>query len=453
MNKLAIKIGLLFFTIILVVEACLFLFLYRNLVNTRVAEEVSALQARGNSHRDVLVKHNDETTREHVVLMESEADTDVVLTDENGEILHFSKEVHSYMQKVINQQEKETAKPSINWQENPYISSVSPMRENGETTGYVYMFKGTNSLQSMISRLNDHFIFIGTLSVVLTIIAVMFLSKIVTKPLLTMKQATERLSEGDFTVKLHMQRNDELGGLGHSIQKLANDLSHLKKERNEFLASIAHELRTPLTYIKGYADVAQRTDLSKVDQKKYLSIISEQTEHLSMLVKDLFELAKLDHHSFQVEKERIDLCAFLEKTAKKVHPVLIKENMRVKFQLPLYSVHHMIDAARFEQVLLNIMDNAIHYSEKGSSITIKLTDEDEKIEIIVSDEGIGIPKEDLPFIFDKLYRVDKSRSRHSGGTGLGLAIVKEIVESLGGNVQAESTLGIGTSIVIVFRKD
>ncbi|WP_191560232.1 sensor histidine kinase [Metabacillus idriensis] len=453
MNKLAIKIGLLFFTIILVVETCLFLFLYRNLVNTRVDEEITALQARGNSHRDVLLKHNDEMTREHVVLMESEADTDVVLTNEAGNILHSSKEIHPYMQQIINQRTKEREEPSQDWQDHPFISSVSPISENGETTGYVFMFKGTDSLQSMIARLNDHFIFLGTVSVILTIIAVVFLSKIVTKPLLSMKQATERLSEGDFTVKLHMQRNDELGELGDSIQKLGNDLSHLKQERNEFLAGIAHELRTPLTYIKGYADVAQRSEISKDDQMKYLSIIGEQTEHLSLLVEDLFELAKLDHHSFHVEKERIELGSFLKKTTEKINPILIKENRKVNFQLPSCLVHHMIDAARFEQVLHNIMDNAIHYSEKGSSITIKLTDEDEKIEIIVSDEGIGIPKEDLPFVFDKLYRVDKSRSRHSGGTGLGLAIVKEIIESLGGNVQAKSHLGIGTSIIIVFRKD
>ncbi|QNG60525.1 HAMP domain-containing protein [Bacillus sp. PAMC26568] len=452
MNKLAIKIGLLFFTIILVVETCLFLFLYRNLVNTRVEEEITVLQARGNSHRDVLLKHNNEMTREHVVLMESEADTDVVLTNEAGDVLHSSKEIHPYMQRVINQKAKEREKASQDWQDHPFISSVSPIRDNGETTGYVFMFKGTDSLQSMIARLNDHFIFLGTVSVILTIIAVVFLSKIVTKPLLSMKQATERLSEGDFTVKLHMQRNDELGELGDSIQKLGNDLSHLKQERNEFLASIAHELRTPLTYIKGYADVAQRSEISKDDQMKYLSIIGEQTEHLSLLVEDLFELAKLDHHSFHVEKERIELGSFLKKTTEKITPILIKER-KVNFQLPSCLVHHMIDAARFEQVLHNIMDNAIHYSEKGSSITIKLTDEDEKIEIIVSDEGIGIPKEDLPFVFDKLYRVDKSRSRNSGGTGLGLAIVKEIVESLGGNVQAKSQLGIGTSIIIVFRKD
>ncbi|MGG4488534.1 sensor histidine kinase [Metabacillus idriensis] len=453
MNKLAIKIGLLFFTIILIVETCLFLFLYRSLVNTRVNEEVAALQTRGNSHRDVLNKHYDETTMEHVVLMESEADTDVVLTNEDGEILHSSKEIQPFMQKAVNARGAEGMGAHSNWQDNPFIWSVSPIEKNGETTGFVYMFKGTDSLQSMIARLNDHFIFIGTVSVILTIIAVVFLSKIVTKPLLTMKGATERLSEGDFSVKLHMQRNDELGELGYSIQKLADDLSHLKKERNEFLASIAHELRTPLTYIKGYADVAQRPGLSSADQVKYLSIIREQTEHLSKLVSELFELAKLDHHSFQIEKEKLDLCSFIKKTIEKMNPILINENRNVKFLLPDYSVQHLLDPARFEQVILNIMDNAIHYSEKETSITVELLDHEEKIGIVITDQGIGIPEKDLPYVFDRLYRVDKSRSRNSGGTGLGLAIVKEIVEAEGGTVRAKSTLGSGTSIYICFRKD
>lgn len=136
-----------------------------------------------------------------------------------------------------------------------------------------------------------------------------------------------------------------------------------------------------------------------------------------------------------------------------MNPILMNEKRKVNFLLPDYSVQHLIDPARFEQVLLNIMDNAIHYSEKETSIKVKLLDHEGKIEIVISDQGIGIPEEDLPYVFDRLYRVDKSRSRHSGGTGLGLAIVKEIVEAEGGTVRAESTLGSGTSIYICFRKD
>ena len=262
-----------------------------------------------------------------------------------------------------------------------------------------------------------------------------------------MKRATEQLSIGNNQVELHTERNDELGELAKSIQSLSNDLDRLKNERKEFLASISHELRTPLTYIKGYADIIHRRSLSEQELIEYIEIIREETEQLSKLIKHLFELAKMDQYSFVINRELVTLKTLIASIIDLIQPVIQQKNISVSLQCPYY-IKAFVDPHRFQQVILNILDNAVKHSPKGSVITIEVREQREFITITVLDHGEGIPKQDLPFVFDRLYRVDKSRSRKSGGSGLGLAIAREIVESHGGSMRINSKFGEGTDVLI-----
>lgn len=291
MRKISFKLGLLFFVFVLGIETVLFASLYVTLVNARINEEFEQLLARGNNHRDVLEKSYHPSTLEHVTMMESEAETDVVITNDKGKILYFSDHILPFAKRVIKKSNKNIPYGGMivqkNWQRESYISTVSPIRIDGKIKGYVYMFQHTASIQNMIDRLKHHFLVVGILSVFLTIMTIAFLSRVITIPLIRMKQATEKLSKGDFSVRLQVKGEDELAQLGKAIQTLAKDLEYLKKERNEFLASISHELRTPLTYVKGYADIARRSTLEEEERAKYLSIIYEEAEHMQKLVKDL----------------------------------------------------------------------------------------------------------------------------------------------------------------------
>jgi signal transduction histidine kinase len=450
-RKISFKLGLLFFVFVLGVETVLFTSLYVTLVNSRINEEFEQLLARGNNHRDVLEKNYDPSTLEHVTMMESEAETDVVITDDKGNILYFSDHILPFAKRIIKNKFKNIPHDGMivqkNWQKESHISTVSPIRVDGKIKGYVYMFQNTASIQNMIYKLKHHFIIVGILSVFLTIITIAFLSRVITIPLIRMKQATEKLSKGDFSVRLQVKGEDELAQLGKSIQTLAMDLEYLKKERNEFLASISHELRTPLTYVKGYADIARRPNIGEEERNQYLSIIYEEAEHMQKLVKDLFELAKMDQHSFQIHKEPTNLCSFLKKLYDKMYPAFQAKKMSFVYQCEKNITVH-IDQKRFEQVMMNLLDNALKYSDQGSTVSIDARAEKKKIMIIVSDQGRGIPEEDLPHIFERFYRVDKSRSRASGGTGLGLAIVKEIIEAHGGSIYADSIYGKGTKMII-----
>jgi signal transduction histidine kinase len=450
-RKISFKLGLLFFVFVLGVETVLFTSLYVTLVNSRINEEFEQLLARGNNHRDVLEKNYDPSTLEHVTMMESEAETDVVITNDKGNVLYFSDHILPFAKRIIKNKAKNIPHDGMivqkNWQKESHISTVSPIRVDGKIKGYVYMFQNTDSIQNMIYKLKHHFIIVGILSVFLTIITIAFLSRVITIPLIRMKQATEKLSKGDFSVRLHVKGGDELAELGKAIQTLARDLEYLKKERKEFLASISHELRTPLTYIKGYADIARRPNIEEEERNRYLSIIYEEAEHMQKLVKDLFELAQMDQHSFQIHKEPTNLCSFLKKLHNKMYPAFQAKNMSLVYHCD-GNITVRIDQKRFEQVMMNLLDNALKYSDQGSTVSIDVRAEKKNMVIIVSDEGTGIPEEDLPHIFERLYRVDKSRSRASGGTGLGLAIVKEIIEAHGGSIYADSIYGKGTKMII-----
>ena len=453
MNKLSIKLGLLVFTFILIIELPLYYFLYSGLVNSRIEEELSELKARGNSHRNVLEKNYDKATIKHVALMESEADTDVVIMTHNGEVVDKSNKLTAGMKNLMESERSSVPFEGMivesRWETESYIATVSPIISEDKLVGHVYMFKNTESIQQMISKLKRHFILIGGIAIIFTIAAVIILSKVITIPLIRMKKATEKLSKGDFSVSLDHQGNDELGELARSIQTLANDLSSLKKERNEFLASISHELRTPLTYVLGYADVARRKGINDVEKNKYLNIIYEESEHISGLVKDLFELAKVDQHTFIIHKEKVNMCAFTTNIVQKMRPAFKKKKIQLKHSCP-DGIYVKIDQSRFEQVIVNLLDNALKYSNNDSAVKLVVCHLKEKNKIIISiiDDGIGMPETDIPLIFNRFYRVEKSRSRVSGGSGLGLSIVKEIIEAHGGSINVSSELGKGTKMTI-----
>ncbi|MBT2710579.1 HAMP domain-containing histidine kinase [Pseudomonas sp. ISL-84] len=385
--------------------------------------------------------------------MESEANTDVVITDMNGQFLGSSAKSSDILEYMKNPNSEISRTGEIvedNWKEGEYIATVSPIEIDGETAGMVFMFQETESIHSLIERLNKHFLLTGLIAVILTLTVIIFLSKGLVKPLIKMKEATSQISKGDFTVSLPKNRNDELGDLADSISRLASDLNYLKLERNDFLASISHELRTPLTYIKGYADIVQKRNLTIEDRDKYLKIIHEEANRLSDLIKDLFDLAKMDKNSFIIQKRPIDLTDFMLKIEQKFSPAFHEKEMELEVICPEGAVI-MADPIRLEQIIFNLLDNAIKYSPSGAKTTLSVNSKKKDVHIKVRDNGKGIPEEDLPYILNRFYRVDKSRTRSLGGTGLGLAIVKELVLAHGGTISVKSKEGKGTEFELVFK--
>jgi two-component system phosphate regulon sensor histidine kinase PhoR len=242
---------------------------------------------------------------------------------------------------------------------------------------------------------------------------------------------------------------DEAGEVTGVVAVL-HDVSRVKQleeVRRQFVANVSHELRTPLSIFHGYLETLMESkDLSSEETSGYLRIMSKHSRRLQLLLDDLLILARLEARTDPLDIQPLSLELFLRKILEEWEPRLREKIVSVEVD-PLVATIPA-DPFRLEQVIGNLLENAIKYSPPGSQIMIRARPADDRVELRVEDTGVGIPPSDLAHVFERFYRVEKARSREAGGTGLGLSIVKHIVGLHGGEVRAESTFGKGTAIVI-----
>lgn len=229
-------------------------------------------------------------------------------------------------------------------------------------------------------------------------------------------------------------------------QRVSAELSRALQLKNDFIADASHELRTPLTVLRANAELARDLDRSWANVD-LLEEIMDESDRMTRLVSDLLFLASSDAGSLPLEVEIVDIGPFMTKLAERAQTLAVNHKNTLRINLQASGLVE-IDGARIEQAVLILVDNAGKYSSEGSSIMLRTVVRDAAAQIVVVDEGMGIPKNDLPYVFERFYRVDKSRSRKQGGTGLGLAIARSIIEAHGGRIEAESEAGKGTTMRI-----
>ena len=223
----------------------------------------------------------------------------------------------------------------------------------------------------------------------------------------------------------------------------------LDDSRREFVANVSHELRTPLTNVRGYAETLMSADdIDRGTQMRFLGVISSEADRMTRIVKDLLTLTRLDYNRMEMHMALMDLRELGQKAAQAMEGQATGQGLTMTCKLPDRLPMVMGDAERIQQVIINIITNAIKYNKPQGSITITGGTEGETVFLRVEDTGIGVPKEDQKRLFERFYRVDKARSRESGGTGLGLAIAKQIVESHGGSIGFESEFGKGSAFTL-----
>ena len=243
-----------------------------------------------------------------------------------------------------------------------------------------------------------------------------------------------------------------LGGDNKGLMAVLHDFTEQRKlddSRREFVANVSHELRTPLTNVRGYAETLMSVDdIDRGTQMRFLGVISSEADRMTRIVKDLLTLTRLDYNRMEMHMEPMDLRELGQKAAQAMEGQATGQGLTLNCHLPDSLPMVVGDAERIQQVIINIITNAIKYNKPQGAIHITGGTEGEKVFLRVEDTGIGVPKEDLKRLFERFYRVDKARSRESGGTGLGLAIAKQIVESHGGSIGFESEYGKGSVVTL-----
>ncbi|HWR42826.1 HAMP domain-containing sensor histidine kinase [Sporomusa sp.] len=331
-----------------------------------------------------------------------------------------------------------------------YLLIARPFSGRETFFGAVLIIAPTDEVHSTLNYIRSILLLAG-LGAILMIFG--FTNMLVPKlsyPLLAMEKAMREIAKGNLHIKLNEKSHDELGTLARAINDLVADLKRLQNSRREFFANIAHELRTPLTYIEGYVKLLDEAGGSEEQRGQAIQIIVDETQRLKGLVDDLFELAQIEEGKVALTLEWVDLSEIIETSIEKVKLYAMHKGITISVaedDVPIL----LLDGNRMQQVFINLLDNAIRYTNEGL-IIIRLNSTPECIVIEIKDTGIGIPAEELPFIFERFHRVEKSRSRNYGGTGLGLAIVKKLVEIQGGAIEVASQLGAGTTFTIKFPK-
>ena len=264
----------------------------------------------------------------------------------------------------------------------------------------------------------------------------------------TIIDAMRRLSQGDFNVTLNikMKVDNQFGQLVRSFNDMAARLGEMEKLRQEFISNVSHEIQSPLTSIRGFALALKNNQLSDEERAHYLGIIETESIRLSQLSDNLLKLTSLEsnHHPFERKQYRLD--RQLRAVILACEPQWLDKS--IDMDVSLEEVEIVADPDLMNQVWMNLIHNSIKFTPNSGKISVRLQLREREAAVSIIDTGIGIGEEDLPRIFERFYKADKSRNRKGGGSGLGLSIVKKIVDLHGGSIDVQSQLGKGTSITV-----
>ena len=327
------------------------------------------------------------------------------------------------------------------------ISVYSSITVGYKVKGYVIIHK---PIQSIVDSANIfttvHFQTLGWILLAAFFVLLLF-TFVVYIPINKLTKAADAYAQGNFEKPAEVHSNDEIGYLAASINYMANELYTLEDDQKKFISNVSHDFRSPLTSIKGYVEAMLDGTIPVEMQEKYLNIILFETERLNKLTHSLLELNKFGSRGIMLDISTFDINQTIKTTVQTFEGVCTKKQLSFDLTLTGDELLVRADYGKVQQVLYNLIDNAIKFSHHDATIYIETTTKNEKIFVSIKDTGIGIPKDSINKIWERFYKSDLSRGKDKKGTGLGLAIVKEIINAHNENINCISTEGVGTEFI------
>jgi len=384
---------------------------------------------------------------------------DLIIVDKDNSIKYSSLTGSSKNTEINIDAKDYTKKPSVS--EGNIIQDIKEQSivysvelTYGKYRGYAVFLEGMSDINYEITNIVvlDFNIFCFMLLASFAILIIFHLS--VYKPLKKISVASKEYAKGNLKYKglSKFKNEDEIGNLGVSLNYMAKKLDTMEEDQKNFLSNVSHDFRSPLTSIKGYAEAIKDGTIPYEMQDKYLDIILFETNRLTKLTQNILSLNSWDSTSMRLELSTFPLHTMVTPIVDSLENKCLKRKVHIRVESPTDTYMVNADKEKMEQVLYNLLDNAIKFSHSDSTIILKVYSKNDKIFISVKDSGIGISKDSLDKIWDRFYKTDASRGKDKTGSGLGLSITKEIINAHGENINVISTENVGTEFIFSMKK-
>ena len=417
--------------------------------STAVANLASAYSSEGRMlNRDFMV---------NLDVVSAVSDSDILICDSGGRVILCSDSItgcdhqrlrvdRAYLDKVVqNSGDTATGKIPDLYEETRYVVAT-PITDfiSGHNLGIVIASTPTRSTAAIMTRISNIFMVVSLLVVLISIIAMMILVRRQSDPLRQMAQVARSFGHGDLDARVRLADDypEEVEELALAFNNMAQELQKSEYQRKEFVANVSHELKTPMTTISGYVDGILDGTIPEHRHRYYLQIVSDETKRLSRLVRSMLDISRLADGSVPEEKKvRFDMEETLGQVLITFEKKINDKGLNVDVDMPAYPVITHACEDYVTQIIYNLIDNAVKFCPQGGTLGLKIQQGGGKIYLTVSNEGETIPTEELPLVFDRFHKIDKSRSQNRDGWGLGLYIVKTLVSSHGENISVTSRDG------------
>lgn len=327
------------------------------------------------------------------------------------------------------------------------LSVLAPITSDYTVRGYVVIhYPISNITASCNSLLNISYLMLIILFL-LSMIILIFFTEMVYLPLRKITEATEQYASGNMHYEFQIDSEDEIGYLGATLSYMASEIARSEDDQKKFVANVSHDFRSPLTSIKGYLEAMLDGTIPPELHEKYLTIVLNETERLTKLTNSLLTLNNLNTKGILLDISIFDINKTIRNTAASFEGTCKSKMIAIELILTGDELFVSADVGKIQQVLYNLLDNAIKFSHSDSIIKIETTEKHNKVFVSVKDSGIGIPKDDLKMIWERFYKSDLSRGKDKKGTGLGLSITKEIIHAHGEHINVISTEGVGSEFI------
>ncbi len=390
------------------------------------------------------------------------SDSDIFIADQSGRVIvcgceeWAEKRICMHSVSLISEDVMKKAESTdglfistVNIYERPhYVTARAMNNSDGERYATIFAAASVSKVNALLSTITRLYVISAIIPIGIMFVCIYAMTYRLTKPLKQMSEAAKAMAKGDFSKRIPVTTDDEIGELATSFNMMTNSLAQLEDMRKSFVANVSHELKTPMTTIGGFIDGILDGTIEQDKQKYYLGIVSAEVKRLSRLVQSMLSMSRLESGEFSLKPELFDLREMLFTIVISQEQRIESKNLQISGLDEMQGLSVTADKDLIHQVVYNLVDNAVKFTDDGGSISFTLKSDGKKAMLGITNTGKGIPEKDLPFIFERFYKVDKSRALGKNSTGLGLYIAKTIITAHGGNISVSSRENEFTSFKI-----